>query len=103
MHLEGEAGLFCTCGAGGSVADLDAHFLAVFTPTDHIGRDGEKHELVSGSTAMDDRLSCGARVQMNRVPGIVAHENCEPDSSRHGARPVSAGKSQADAPDRAES
>ena len=58
VHLEGEAGLSCMCGAGGSVADLDAHFLAVFTPADHIGRDGGKHELVTGSPAMDDRLPC---------------------------------------------
>ena len=44
VHLEGEAGLFCLCGAGGSVAELDAHFRAVFSPVDHVGRDGEKHE-----------------------------------------------------------
>jgi hypothetical protein len=55
VHLEGETGFFCMCGAGGSVADLDAHFLAVFTPVDDIGRDGEKHELVSARPAMDDR------------------------------------------------
>jgi hypothetical protein len=35
------------CGAGGSASELDAHFLAVFTPADLIGRDGEKHERVS--------------------------------------------------------
>jgi hypothetical protein len=44
VHLEGEVSLLCMCGAGGSAADLDAHFLAVFTPADHVGRDGEKHE-----------------------------------------------------------
>lgn len=47
VHLEGEANLFCLCGAGGSASELDAHFLAVFTPADLIGRDGEKHEQVS--------------------------------------------------------
>lgn len=44
VHLEGEASLFCLCGVGGSVEELDAHFVAVFTPEDHIGRDGTKHE-----------------------------------------------------------
>ena len=47
VHREGEAELFCMCGAGGSASELDAHFLAVFTPADLIGRDGEKHEPVS--------------------------------------------------------
>ncbi len=32
VHLEGKASLFCVCGAGGSAGELDAHFLAVFTP-----------------------------------------------------------------------
>ena len=32
VHLEGEASLFCVCGAGGSASELDAHFLAVSTP-----------------------------------------------------------------------
>ena len=44
VHMEGEASLFCICGAGGSIEELDAHFLAVFTPADSIGRDGVKHE-----------------------------------------------------------
>ena len=44
VHLEGEAGLFCMCGAGGSTAELDAHFLAVFTPAGFTGSDGVKHE-----------------------------------------------------------
>ncbi len=48
VHLEGEANLFCMCGAGGSASELDAHFLAVFTPADLIGRDGDKHEPASG-------------------------------------------------------
>ena len=43
VHLEGQVPLFCLCGAGGSAGDLDAHFLAVFTPADGIGRDGSKH------------------------------------------------------------
>jgi hypothetical protein len=47
VHLEGEADLFCLCGVGGSAERLDAHFLAVFTPDDHIGRDGAKHETVA--------------------------------------------------------
>lgn len=49
VHLEGEANLCCLCGAGGSPSELDAHFLAVFTPADLIGRDGEKHEPVSST------------------------------------------------------
>jgi hypothetical protein len=47
VHLEGEAALFCLCGAGGSAADLDAHFLTVFTPADAIGRDGSKHQRLA--------------------------------------------------------
>jgi hypothetical protein len=47
VHLEGESNLFCLCGAGGSATELDAHFLAVFTPADLIGRDGDKHEPVN--------------------------------------------------------
>jgi hypothetical protein len=46
VHLEGEADLFCMCGVGGSADELDTHFLAVFTPSDLIGRDGRKHEKV---------------------------------------------------------
>jgi len=46
VHLEGEENLFCMCGAGGNSDKLDAHFLAVFTPADLIGRDGRKHEKV---------------------------------------------------------
>ena len=44
VHLEGETALFCMCGAGGSADELDAHFLAVFTPADLVSRDGRKHE-----------------------------------------------------------
>jgi hypothetical protein len=44
VHLEGEQSLSCMCGAGGSIDELDAHFLAVFTPADLVGRDGRKHE-----------------------------------------------------------
>ena len=47
VHLEGEADLFCMCGAGGSIEKLDAHFLDVCTPADFIGRDGAKHERVA--------------------------------------------------------
>jgi hypothetical protein len=47
VHLEGEAGLYCMCGAGGTAAELDAHFLTVFTPADYVGRDGKKHQPVS--------------------------------------------------------
>ena len=49
VHLEGEANLLCMCGAGGSVSELDAHFLAVFMPADLVGRDGDKHEPVSAA------------------------------------------------------
>ena len=44
VHLEGEAALFCLCGAGGSAPELDTHFLLVFTPADSIARDGRRHE-----------------------------------------------------------
>jgi hypothetical protein len=44
IQLEGVASLFCMCRAGGSVADMDEHFLTVFTPADGIGRDGDKHQ-----------------------------------------------------------
>lgn len=44
VHLEGEVDLFCICGVGGSADELGAHFLAVFTPADLIGRDGHKHQ-----------------------------------------------------------
>jgi hypothetical protein len=47
VHLEGEAVLFCMCGVGGSVGELDTHFLAVFTPADLIGADARKHEKVT--------------------------------------------------------
>jgi hypothetical protein len=47
VHLEGEADLFCMCGAGGSAEELDAHFLVVFTPADLTGHDGHKHEKVT--------------------------------------------------------
>jgi hypothetical protein len=50
VHLEGEVSLFCMCEAGGSAAMLDAHFLAVFTPDNSIGRDGKRHEPVSAAT-----------------------------------------------------
>ena len=46
VHLEGQADLFCQCGAGGSAVELDAHLLAVFTPAGRIGRDGEQHDRV---------------------------------------------------------
>jgi hypothetical protein len=49
VHLEGEAALFCMCGAGGSADELDAHFLAVFTPADLIGADRRKHEKTASS------------------------------------------------------
>jgi hypothetical protein len=47
VHLEGEENLFCMCGAGGSADELDAHFLAVFTPAELTCRDGRKHEKVA--------------------------------------------------------
>jgi hypothetical protein len=47
VHLEGEVALFCMCGAGGSAGELDAHFLAVFTPAGLIGSDGRKHGMVA--------------------------------------------------------
>ncbi len=46
-HLEGEPTLTCCCGlAAATTAELDAHFVAVFTPEGGIGHDGKKHELV---------------------------------------------------------
>jgi hypothetical protein len=47
VHLEGETALICMCGAGGTAQELDAHFLAVFTPIGLTGRDGQKHERVT--------------------------------------------------------
>jgi hypothetical protein len=49
MHLEGGRDFFCLCGAGGSAEELDAHFLAVFTPNGSIGRDGNTHERLASS------------------------------------------------------
>jgi hypothetical protein len=46
------------CGAGGSVSELDAHFLAVFTPADLIGRDGHKHEP-AGAAGQPGGVSAG--------------------------------------------
>jgi hypothetical protein len=37
-------GLACLCGfTGDSIADLDQHFIRVFTPADKVGRDGGRH------------------------------------------------------------
>jgi hypothetical protein len=47
VHLEGEAALYCMCGAGGSAVELDVHFLAAFTPSDRIDRDGQRHAIVA--------------------------------------------------------
>ena len=49
VHLEGQAGLYCMCGAGGSAGKLDAHFAEVFTPADSVGPDGVIHQV-----AVDD-------------------------------------------------
>jgi len=46
-HAEGEEGIACLCGAGGSREVLDLHFLKVFTPADSTGRDGAVHEAVA--------------------------------------------------------
>lgn len=36
----------CSCGfSAGTGDELDAHFIAVFTPSDAIGRDGRRHEV----------------------------------------------------------
>jgi hypothetical protein len=55
VHLEGETSLLCLCGAGGSASELDAHFLAVFTPADLVGTDGDKHESVTVSGGNPNR------------------------------------------------
>jgi hypothetical protein len=47
IHLEGGRHFFCLCGVGGRAEELDAHFLAVFTRSDSIGRDGNKHERLA--------------------------------------------------------
>jgi hypothetical protein len=31
------------CGAGGDAGKLEAHFLEVFTPVNHVGRDRWRH------------------------------------------------------------
>jgi hypothetical protein len=47
VHLEGERSLTCLCGfAATSPAELDAHFVAIFTPADAIGQDGKKHHPI---------------------------------------------------------
>jgi hypothetical protein len=46
VHLEGETGLFCVGGSGGSAERLDSHFLEAFTPVDSGGRDGVTHRPV---------------------------------------------------------
>ena len=43
-HLEAEPRLTCFCGLTATAAELDAHFLSVFTPGDAIGHDGKKHQ-----------------------------------------------------------
>ena len=60
VHLEGEVGLYCMCGAGGSAAKLDEHFLDVFTATDPVGRDGVSHQLAAGdaSSRPYEQLEC---------------------------------------------
>src|SRR6266404_3936146 len=94
VHLEGNTGVFCMCGTGGSVADLDAHFLAVFTPGDSIGRDGNKHEPVSAASppwttgALRDKGAneqSARSVQMriaNLTCGMAWEPFAEPDQSR---------------------
>ena len=50
VHLEGNPALTCSCGlAAGTTSELDAHLLAMFTPGDVIGRDGKKHQPITGS------------------------------------------------------
>jgi hypothetical protein len=80
VHLEGEAELFCMCGAGGSANELDAHFLAVFMSTDQpvigdaslfelpralgsLGREGEK-----GSRGGLPSAGCSGRQSRRRDP-----------------------------------
>jgi hypothetical protein len=42
------AALACSCGFRAvAVGEMDSHFLAVFTPADSVGRDGEKHEPIA--------------------------------------------------------
>jgi hypothetical protein len=51
VHLEGEQQLTCTCGlAAATAAELDAHFVAIFTPANGIGHDGKKHHHLTGLT-----------------------------------------------------
>jgi hypothetical protein len=43
--------LACLCGyPATSIAGLDAHLLAAFTPADHTGRDGARHEPAPASS-----------------------------------------------------
>jgi hypothetical protein len=70
VHLEGENDLYCMCGAGGSTEELDAHFLAVFTPAGAIARDGSKHErlarTVPAPAAAQDQ---GGQASATAAPG----------------------------------
>jgi|HubBroStandDraft_1064217.scaffolds.fasta_scaffold659467_2 hypothetical protein len=46
LHAEATPGT-CLCGhTAASGADLDTHLLAAFTPPDHLGRDGSRHDPV---------------------------------------------------------
>ena len=46
------ASWMCLCGfEAGDIAQLDAHFLAVFTPHDAVGRDGNRHTATVKSQA----------------------------------------------------
>lgn len=49
-HDEGQVRSACLCGFSDGTADgLDQHLLTIFTPTDRIGLDGNRHAVASGN------------------------------------------------------
>jgi hypothetical protein len=67
--LEGERRLTCFCGLAAATAEeLDAHFLALFTPDDAIGRDGKKHHPITTTANDAERQVSGGQCAVNRGP-----------------------------------
>jgi len=47
IHLEGQPRLACLCGVHASAsAELDSHFLQMFTPADQVGPCGVEHKVI---------------------------------------------------------
>ena len=49
IHLEGETSLACLCGFKASEpAELDSHFLQMFSPPDQLDPSGVEHKVIAG-------------------------------------------------------